>query len=258
MSDPLTTNRFNGRVVAVTGAAQGIGAAITCRFAAEGAQVIMLDRQPIRDDFFPTPAATYTVDVTDHESVGAAIEAMHRQFGRIDVWVNNAGIYTSAPFTEMRMEDWQRALNVNLTGAMICMQTVAPFMVAQRYGRIINVASLAGVIGFPSSAAYCATKAGVVGLTRAAAIDLGPYGVTVNAVCPGTLLTEMGYKVDELICKQNGWEIGTFLKMRAQELPVRRLGTPEDVAGAVAFLASEDAAWITGQALVIDGGQFPF
>ncbi|RMF52123.1 MAG: SDR family oxidoreductase [Chloroflexota bacterium] len=258
MTDLSTMNRFVGRVAAITGAAQGIGAAITCRLAAEGAQVAMLDRQTIRDDFFPTSAAKYTVDVTDHQSVSAVIEAIYRQFGRIDIWVNNAGIYTSAPFTEMRMEDWQRALNVNLTGAMVCMQSVAPFMVAQRYGRIINVASLAGVIGFPNSAAYCATKAGVVGLTRSAAIDLGPYGVTVNAVCPGTLLTEMGYKVDELICKQNGWEPGTFLKMRAQELPVRRLGTPEDVAGAVAFLASDDASWITGQALVIDGGQFPF
>ncbi|MFQ3536933.1 MAG: SDR family NAD(P)-dependent oxidoreductase [Aggregatilineales bacterium] len=258
MADSCMLSRFTGRVVAITGAAQGIGAAISCRFATEGAHIVMLDRQAIPEDFLPPPAAQYKVDVTDHESVGAIIEAIHRHFGRIDVWVNNAGIYTSAPFTEMRMEDWQRALNVNLTGAMVCMQTVAPFMVAQRYGRIINVASLAGVIGFPNSAAYCAAKAGVVGLTRAAAIDLGPYGVTVNAVCPGTLLTEMGYKVDELICKQNGWEPGTFLKLRAQELPVRRLGTPEDVAGVVAFLASEDAAWLTGQALVLDGGQFPF
>jgi NAD(P)-dependent dehydrogenase (short-subunit alcohol dehydrogenase family) len=258
MTDLSRLNRFAGRVVAVTGAAQGIGAAIGCRFLAEGATVALLDRKPIDLDFFPAPAESYTVDVTDHEGVRRIVAELRARHGRLDVWINNAGIYTSAPFPEMSMEDWMRALNINLTGAMVCMQAAAKVMMERRYGRIINVASLAGVIGFPNSAAYGTTKAGVVGLTRTAAIDLGPYGITVNAVCPGTLLTEMGYKVDEMICRENGWEPGTFLKMRAAELPVRRLGTPEDVAGVVAFLASEDASWLTGQALVLDGGQFPF
>lgn len=258
MTDLSGLNRFEGKVAAVTGAAQGIGYAIACRFLAEGALVAMLDRKPIDAAQFPPPVLRLELDISDHAHIRATVEHVHQHFGRIDVWVNNAGIYQSAELTEVRIEDWQQALDINLTGTMVCTQAVAPIMKAQGEGRIINVASLAGVIGFPHSAAYCATKAGIIGLTRSAALDLGPHGITVNAVCPGTLLTEMGYKVDEMICRDNGWEPGTFLKMRAAELPLRRLGTPDDVAGAVAFLASDDAAWITGQSLVLDGGQFPF
>jgi NAD(P)-dependent dehydrogenase (short-subunit alcohol dehydrogenase family) len=247
--------RFSGQVAVVTGAARGIGQAIAKRLADDGAQVYGLDVQ----DFVASDAAITPrhVDVRDAESIQHTVNDIMGRLGRIDVWVNNAGVYSNGSIQAMSISDWRMALDINLTGAMCCIQAVVPPMIAQHYGRIVNISSIAGLIGFPESIAYGTTKTALIGLTRAAAVDLGPYGITVNAICPGSILTEMQMQVDLAISTRNGWPPGTFNTQRTAEIPLRRLGNPEDVAGVVAFLASPDAAYMTGQTLIVDGGLMP-
>ncbi len=246
---------FAGKVAVVTGGAGGLGAAIARRLVMAGAEVCALDLK----SFTPDHERLWSrqTDLRQAEAIAGAVAFISQRFGRIDIWVNNAGVYSSSAIQEMPLAEWQTALDVNLTGAMLCIQAAAPLMIAQHSGRIINISSLAGLIGFPASIAYGTTKTALIGLTRAAAADLGPYGITVNAVCPGSILTEMQTQVDAAICLRNGWPPGTFNAQRAAEVPLRRLGVPEDVAGAVAFLAGDDAAYITGQALIVDGGLLP-
>ena len=153
------------------------------------------------------------------------------------------------------MQEWQMMIDVNYTGVFVCTKAVAPVMKRQNHGRIINMSSIAGRTGFKNSLAYCSNKAAVIGLTRASAMDLAPYGVTVNAVCPGTIMTDMVARVDAEICQHEGWPLGTHIKNKMESIPVRRLGTVEDVAGVVAFLASDDSAFVTGQAIEVDGGE---
>jgi NAD(P)-dependent dehydrogenase (short-subunit alcohol dehydrogenase family) len=137
----------------------------------------------------------------------------------------------------------------------VCTKAIAPILKQQRRGRIINMSSIAGRTGFKNSLAYCSNKAAVIGLTRAAAMDLAPYNITVNAVCPGSIMTDMLRKVDGEICHNEGWPVGTHLKNKAHQIPMQRLGTIDEVAGVVAFLASADAAYVTGQAIEVDGGE---
>lgn len=227
-------SRFDNKVAVVTGAARGLGEAIARRFMDEGAQVCALDLSlsAIQHERF----SSHVLDVRNADAIRAATEYIQGTFGRIDIWVNNAGVYHSSAIHEMPFSEWQLALDVNLTGAMLCIQAVAPIMIAQGSGRIINLSSLAGMIGFPSSVAYGTTKTAIIGLTRAAAVDLGPYGITVNALCPGSILTEMQMQVDAKICERNGWPPGTFNARRAAEVPLRRLGTPKTWRGWLLFL----------------------
>ena len=159
---------------------------------------------------------------------------------------------------QVTMHEWHMMLDVNYTGVFVCTKAVAPVMKQQQAGRIINMSSIAGRTGFKNSLAYCSNKAAVIGLTRAAAMDLAPFGVTVNAVCPGSILTEMLRKVDDEICRNEGWPTGTHLHNKTGEIPMARLGTVEEVAGVVAFLASTDAGYVTGQTLEVDGGEIIF
>ncbi|MGQ9814973.1 MAG: SDR family NAD(P)-dependent oxidoreductase [Candidatus Roseilinea sp.] len=255
--------RFEGQVAVVTGGAQGLGEAFARRFAQEGACVVIIDLQcdkceqvatQLREKFCVKTLAL-GASVSDHEAVKGIVSRILDKCGQIDIWVNNAGVYHSIPLEDLTMEEWELMLNVNYTGVFVCTQAVAPVMKRQRSGRIINISSIAGRTGFKNSAAYCSTKAAVIGLTRATAMDLAPYNVTVNAVCPGTIMTEMALQVDQQICAQEGWPPGTHLKNKAESIPMKRLGTVEDVAGVVAFLASEDAAYITGQSIEVDGGE---
>lgn len=253
--------RFEGQVVAVTGGASGIGLGIVRRFAREGARVAVLDLNVeaaavAASEVHPTESAmALHVDVADKTSVKAAVDRIVEAWGRIDVWVNNAGIFCACSITDAPdLDEWERIVAVNLTGTFLCCQAVAVPMIAEGSGNIINISSIAGKIGFPEEAGYCGTKAGVIGLTRSVAMELAAHGIRVNAICPGNIQTRMLEELDERICAAEGWEPGTFLKQTAERIPVGYIGDPEDVAAVAAFLASDDASYIVGQAINPDGG----
>lgn len=255
--------RFKDQVAVITGGAQGLGEAFARRFACEGAHVVIVDLQcdkceqlaaKLHHDFGVQTLAL-SVSVSDHDALQDAVGTIVQEFERIDIWVNNAGMYRGTPMEHISMDEWQQMLDVNYTGVFVCTKAIAPVMKRQGQGRIINMSSIAGRTGFKNSLAYCSNKAAVIGLTRAAAMDLAPFNVTVNAVCPGSILTDMLRKVDAEICRNEGWPQGTHLHNKAHQIPMQRLGTPEDVAGVVVFLASPDAAYVTGQTIEVDGGE---
>ena len=255
--------RFGGQVAVITGGAQGLGEAFAKRLASEGADIVLFDLQQAKceataqrlRETYGVRVKTLQKSVSDHDAMMAAAQQIADEFGRIDVWVNNAGIYRGTPTAQISMAEWQLMLEVNYTGVFICTKAISPIMKAQRSGRIINISSIAGRTGFMDSIAYCSNKAAVIGLTRATAMDLAPHNVTVNAICPGTIMTEMQLKVDADICRNAGWPVGTHLQRKIDQIPMRRMGTIEEVAGVVAFLASADAGYITGQAIEVDGGE---
>jgi NAD(P)-dependent dehydrogenase (short-subunit alcohol dehydrogenase family) len=255
--------RFHGKVAVITGGAQGLGEGFATRFAREGAITVVLDMQRdkcervaarLRDEFCAQTLAV-EANVADDDGMHAVAGRLLNEFGHIDIWVNNAGVYRGTPMELLSMQEWQMMLDVNYTGVFVCTRAIAPVMKAQQRGRIINMSSIAGRTGFKNSLAYCSTKAAVIGLTRASAMDLAPYNVTVNAVCPGTIMTDMVRKVDADICKNEGWLPGTHIEHKSNEIPMRRLGRVEEVAGVVTFLASDDAGFVTGQAIEVDGGE---
>jgi NAD(P)-dependent dehydrogenase (short-subunit alcohol dehydrogenase family) len=248
-------------VAVITGAARGIGQACGQRFAREGASVVCLDLLAEENEAVAAEcvalgaeALALTCNVTDPENVRACIEATLERWGRIDALITAAGIYSGSPLPEVTIEQWQRLIDINLTGVFLCNQAVAPTMMDQRAGSIINISSMAGKTSWPSTAEYSASKTGVIGLTRSVAMELAEYGVTVNAVCPGNTLTEMVRNVAAKQGEQLGMTGEEWLQMRANDCPMNRLAEPWEIAGVCAFLASEDSRYITGQAIEVDGG----
>jgi NAD(P)-dependent dehydrogenase (short-subunit alcohol dehydrogenase family) len=245
----------------ITGAARGIGQACAQRFAQEGANIVCLDLLAEENEAVAAQCAALgvetlalTCNVTDPENVGSCTQAALERWGRIDVLITAAGIYTGSPLPEVTLSQWQRLIDINLTGVFLCNQAVAPAMTEQRSGSIINISSMAGKTSWPSTAEYSASKTGVIGLTRSVAMELAPYGVTVNAVCPGNTLTDMVRNVAARQGEQLGMSGEEWLAMRANDCPMNRLAEPWEIAGVCAFLASEDSRYITGQALEVDGG----
>ena len=253
--------RFEDQVVVVTGSATGIGAATVRRFAAEGARVACLDINEADNTATAQAARSQGIeamalacDVRSRHDQQSAFERVTAAWGRIDVLVASAGIYVGGPLSEIPAERWEDILAVNLTGVLVSNSLVAPVMTAQGRGSIINIASMAAKTSWPFSAEYSATKSGVVGITRSAAMELGPHGVTVNAVCAGNTLTDMVRKVAAEVGAAVGMTAQEWLDMRADDTAVKRLARPEEIAGVVAFLASDDARYLTGQAIEVDGG----
>ena len=253
--------RFENQVVVITGAANGIGKACAQRFAQEGAFVACLDvtdelNQAIAEEVrsFGTGAIALHCDVTDPESIKAAVDTVMEKWGRVDVLVASAGIYTGAPLVEVSLKQWNRLIDINLTGVFLTNQAVAPIMMKQKSGSIINISSMAGKTSWPASAEYSASKSGVIGLTRSVAMELAPYGATANSVCPGNTLTDMVRGVAGKVGAMDGMTGEEWLQMRANDCPMKRLAEPWEMAGVVAFLASEDSRYLTGQAIEVDGG----
>ncbi len=230
---------FNGRVAVVTGGARGIGRGIAERLAQRGAEVHVFDREP------GTPAEGVTfhaVDITDSASVATAVAALPRPAVLL---VNNAGIARDRSLLKMSDGEWNSVIDVNLTGAFHVLRALAPGMVAAGYGRVVNVISINGLRGKFGQANYAASKAGLVGLTKTAARELGPKGVTVNCVAPGMVLTEMTLALDE-----------EFRRKALDESLLKRLPEVEDIAAAVLFLLSDGARMITGEVIRVDAGQY--
>jgi len=249
------------RHAVVTGGGRGIGAAIAAALAAEGATVSVLGRDAARlaarADALGggSRAQAVAVDVADEASVKAAFAAVRERFGRIDVLVNNAGEAGSAPLAQTGLALWQRMLATNLTGTFLCTRAVLPEMVARGAGRIVNVASTAGLVGYAYVAAYCAAKHGVVGLTRAAALECAKSGVTVNAVCPGYTETDIVADAVANIVAKTGKSAAEARAALVARNPQGRMVQPQEVAAAVLWLYLPAAAAVTGQAIAVAGGE---
>jgi NAD(P)-dependent dehydrogenase (short-subunit alcohol dehydrogenase family) len=249
--------RFEQQVAIVTGAANGIGAATARRLGQEGAAVVVADKDLAMAEVVASEiqqaggkATAVTVDVTQRGHVEAMLAAAIAAYDHVDVLANIAGIAQDEPFLEITDDWWNRTLAVNLTGVFYCSQIVARHMAARGIaGRIVNMASTNGLVGEEAMAHYNASKFGVVGLTMTMAIDLAPYNIRVNSVCPGLIATRL---------TQESRENPEWVKSYLPKIPMNRFGTPEEVAAAVAYLASTDSGFITGHQLVIDGGQLTF
>jgi len=253
--------RFEKQVAVITGAANGIGEACAIRFAQEGANIACLDLANKLNEAVAAKcrelgvdALALNCDVTDKDSIQAAIEAILAKWGRVDILVASAGIYTGSPLVEVSQAQWQRTIDINLTGVFLTNQAVAPLLMEQKSGSIINLSSMAGKTSWPASAEYSASKSGVIGLTRSVAMEMASFGPTANAVCPGNTLTDMVRNVAEKVGKLDGMTGAEWLEMRARDCPMNRLAEPWEIAGVVAYLASEDSRYITGQAIEVDGG----
>jgi 3-oxoacyl-[acyl-carrier protein] reductase len=244
--------KLEGRVAFVTGAAQGIGRAIALALAEDGADLALgdlnlekLEATAREVEGLGRKALALHLDVSSSDSVLAAVTKVLETWGKIDILVNNAGITKDNLIMRMKPQDWDVVLGVNLNGTFHCIRTVLPVMVKQRYGRIVNIASVVAQSGNPGQANYIASKAGIIGLTKAVASEVGSRNITVNAVAPGFIATAMTEKLPEAVRER-------MLTM----IPVGRMGTDRDVAGGVRFLVSEEAGYITGHVLNINGGMY--
>ncbi len=247
--------RFADRVVLVTGAARGIGAATARRFADEGARVAVLDIDEAAAERTATSLGASAAigvgcDVADGEAVARAVKRVVDELGGLQVLVNNAGVTRDNLLFKMSEADWDTVINVHLRGAFLMSKAAQQVFVPQKYGKIVNLSSVSA-LGNRGQANYSAAKMGIQGLTRTLAIELGPYGVNVNAVAPGFIVTDM---TDET-ARRVGSTPEAFRRGVADITPLRRVGQPEDIAAAVAFLAGEEAGFITGQTLYVDGGR---
>jgi 3-oxoacyl-[acyl-carrier protein] reductase len=246
--------RYEDRVVVVTGAARGIGAGTAKRFADEGASVAVLDlaedaAAATAEGLGATRAIGVGCDVSKADSVDAAVERVVSELGKIDVLVNNAGVTRDNLLFKMSEEDWDTVMNVHLRGSFLMSRAAQKHMVAHKYGKILNLSSTSA-LGNRGQANYSAAKMGLQGFTRTLAIELGPFGINVNAIAPGFIVTDM---TDDT-ARRVGVEPEEWRKMAAEANPVRRVGYPEDIAAAAAFLCSDEASFITGQVLYVDGG----
>jgi meso-butanediol dehydrogenase/(S,S)-butanediol dehydrogenase/diacetyl reductase len=260
--------RFTGKVIVVTGSGRqkGLGQGILQRFADEGAHCVVSDvvidaeAEAVAAELRARGAAVTTIacDVSDAAQCSALVEQAVAAAGSVDIFVNNAGIgFMMKPLLDVDPADWAKVIAVNLSGAFYCTQAAARAMVAAgKGGRIINIASQAAKTGFPHLPAYVSSKHGMVGLTRASAVELGGHGITVNAVCPNHVTTGLGAQQNEYFSKLLGFDsVEAYLKNMSAKNPMGRPGLPSDTAAACAWLASDDAFYVTGEAINVSGGE---
>ena len=245
-----TTKPLEAKVAVITGAARGIGKVTALTLAEAGADVALLDvmadevkasAKEVAD--LGVRAVSFVADITNGEQVNDVFKRITDQFGRVDILVNNAGITRDNLLLRMSDEDWDQVLGINLRGAFLCTRAVARCMLKQRSGKIINIASVVGIIGNAGQCNYSASKAGLIGLTKSAARELGSRGINVNAIAPGYVKTAMTEKLPEKAREQ-----------LISQIPIRRLSEPQEIANAVLFLAGPDSGYITGHVLQVDGG----
>lgn len=242
--------RLENKVAIVTGGTAGIGAATALRFAKEGAKVVVWARNAVHGAEFVKKAADMGLtikfmpcDSSKFDQVTEAARAVHEAYGQIDILVNNAGITNDASLKKMTIEQWQQVIDINLTGVFYCVKAVSPYMLERKYGRIINASSVVGLYGNFGQTNYVATKAGIIGMTKTMARELGRKGITVNAIAPGFIATEMVNKMPEDV-----------LEGMRKKVPVGRLGEPDDIAAAYLYLASDESSYVNGTTLSVDGG----
>jgi 3-oxoacyl-[acyl-carrier protein] reductase len=245
-------NSLKDQVAIVTGASRGIGKAVALRLAAEGCHIAGVSRSAESAGAIAAEVQAlgvtyrgYGVDVSDTTAVTAAVERIHQDFGKVDILVNNAGITRDTLIMRMSDEDWQAVIQTNLTGAFNWLRPVTKLMIKARSGRVVNIGSVIGLHGNAGQANYAAAKAGLIGLTKSAAKELASRNITVNVICPGFIETDMtGGLKDDLKAKM------------LENIPLRRFGTPDDIAHLAAFLCGPSSSYMTGQALTVDGGLF--
>ena len=244
-------DRLKGRVALITGAARGIGRAVALKMGSEGAFLALMD---INEKVFDlarqmeeegVPASAFEVDVGEEQSVEDAVKEAVGRFKRLDIVVNNAGLVRPAPFEEVSNDDWDEVIRVNLKGAFFCVRHALPYMKEQHYGKIVSIGSRAG-LGKVDRTVYSTTKAGLIGLTRTLALELAPHNINVNNVAPGPIATELFTAANP----PDSPKTEAILK----SVPLGRVGKPEDIANTVAFLASDEAGFITGQTVFVCGG----
>ncbi len=244
--------KLEEKTAIVTGAGSGIGRGIAKRFAKEGANVVVSDIdteggekvvEEIEDS--NREAIFVRTDVSKKEDVSELVERTLEEYDEIDILVNNAGVYIQKPITEMEIDEWDKVLDVNLKGTFLMTRSVAQEMVKEDKGKIINVTSIAGKVGYPNSAAYSASKGGIIAMTRALALELSPRGINVNAIAPGVIKTAMTEDLleDEEVSEQ-----------MLANTPIGRFGEPKDIASAAVYLASEESDFVTGETMFVEGG----
>ncbi len=243
--------RLSGKVVIITGGAKGIGKEISMRFAREGAKVVIIcdvdtiaaEQALLEIQEISTDSTFYQMDVTNRQQVFEVVHKIKEKYGRIDILINNAGINSDSFLRRMTEEQWDQVIAVNLKGVFNCAQAVIEFMIQQGKGKIINTTSVVGLFGNIGQTNYAASKFGVIGMTKTWAKELGPKGINVNAIAPGFIMTQMTEKMPQHI-----------LDEMQLKTPLRRLGTPADVANAFLYLASDEADYVNGTVLSVDGG----
>ena len=240
--------KFNEKVVLITGGAQGIGKETAKKFLKEGASVVICDYddsagKEALEELNDEKVNFYKVNVTESSQIEEMVRLIVQKYGKIDILINNAGITLDGFLTKMEDSDWEKVISVNLTGVFKCTKAVAPIMLKQGSGVILNASSVVGIYGNIGQTNYAATKAGVIGLTKSWGKEFGPKGIRVNAVAPGFIETGMTAAVPEKV-----------LNLMKEKTPLKRLGKPEDIAAAYLFLASDDAKYINGTVLSVDGG----